>query len=172
MERVARLMERWAGRRGEPAQEVFRWRALGYLHDVLREAPPQELRPLVPREFRDLPPSILHGPAGAELLRKAGVDDREFLEAVTYHTLGHPGLGAMGRCLYAADFLEPGRKLRPRWRAGLRRRMPDALEEVVEEIVAARIAHLLRRRSPIRPETSDFWNALVQRPIPEGGTGP
>jgi len=163
MERVATLMRQWARAQGLPPVDVLRWSAVGYLHDVLREAPPGQLRPMVPPDFRHLPPSVLHGPAGAVALQEEGVDDAEFLHAVAFHTLGHPTFAPMGRALYAADFLEPGRKMRPRWRGALRKRMPHDTAEVLREIVGARIVHLVGRGSPVRTETLGFWNALVQQ---------
>ena len=165
MQRVSQLLRSWAETLELPPHQVVRWAALGYLHDVLREAPPEQLRPLVPPAFRDLPASILHGPAGAVRLREEGVDDPAFLHAVAFHTLGNAQLGPEGRALYAADFLEPGRKLRPRWRAGLRKRMPHEMDPVLMEILGARVKHLVARKSPIRPETLMFWNSLVE----EGG---
>lgn len=162
MERVSKLMRRWAGLRGLPPDDVTRWSAAGYLHDVLREAPPDPLRALVPPAFRALPPSILHGPAAAVRLREEGVDDPELLHAVAFHTLGHRELGDLGRALYAADFLEPGRKLRPRWRSALRKRMPVELDAVVREIVGARLVHLVGRGSTVHPDTLGFWNALAR----------
>jgi len=162
MQRVSDLLRGWALASGCPERDVVRWAALGYLHDVVREAPPEQLRGVVPPAFRDLPGSILHGPAGAVRLREEGVDDPEFLHAVAFHTLGHPDLGPAGRALYAADFLEPGRKLRPRWRAALRKRMPGELDQVLQEILGARLKHLLARKSGIRAETLLFWNSLVE----------
>lgn len=161
MERVSRLLGRWSRELGLPPRDLLRWRAAGYLHDLLREAPPEHLRSLVPPGFRDLPPSILHGPAAAVRLREEGVDDPELLQAVAFHTLGHPDFGLLGRALYAADFLEPGRSFRSRWRGRLRRRAPAGMDEVLVEILAARMTHLLRERSTVRPETLAFWNALV-----------
>lgn len=163
MERVSRLLRRWAGALGLTPYDTTRWAAVGYLHDVLREAPPEQLRPLVPPGFRDLPDSILHGPAAAVRLREEGVDDAELLHAVAFHTLGHPELRTLGRALYAADFLEPGRRLRPRWRSGLRKRVPEELDTVVVEILGARLIHLVGRHSPVRSETVGFWNALAAR---------
>jgi len=83
------------------------------------------------------------------------------LDAITYHTVGHPSLRSLGQALYAADFLEPGRKLRPKFRAALRDRMPGDLEGVMQEILGARIEHLVDRGKGIRPETISFWNELV-----------
>lgn len=160
MERVARLMEEWARESGLPDDQVVRWQAAAYLHDALRDAPPEELRPRVPPELADLPPRCLHGPAAAERLRVDGVADGELLKAVAYHTLGHPDLGGLGRALYAADFLEPGRDLRNEWRAGLRDRLPADLDAVVREVLGARIVHLVEKGSALRPETVGFWNAL------------
>ena len=161
MERVAALLDSWAGSFGHAQEERARWRALGYLHDALRDDDPETLRPRVPPAHAQLPGRLLHGPAAAERLRMEGVTDGEFLIAVSYHTLGHPSLQIMGKALYAADFLEPGRDLLNEWRAGLRDRMPGDLEGVVREVLGARIAHLVERRSTLRPETAAFWNALV-----------
>src|SRR5690606_17933318 len=92
--RVAELLDGWARAEGIPREERRRWRAAGILHAVLREAAPTDLRRDLPPEWRDLPDSLLHGPAGAVRLRDAGVRDAEFLHAIAYHTVGHPRLGA------------------------------------------------------------------------------
>lgn len=160
--RVAALMDAWACRAGLPGPDRRRWRAAGWLHDALRDADPDSLRPLAPSWAEDLPGPMLHGPVAARRLEDDGVRDRSLLDAIAYHTLGHPDLDACGRALYLADFLEPGRTLRPAWRAALRARMPHALDAVLREVAAARIGHALRSRRPIRPETAAFWNALVR----------
>jgi HD superfamily phosphohydrolase YqeK len=84
----------------------------------------------------------LHGPAAAERLREEGVADEELLAAVAYHTIGDPSFGQLGRALYAADFLEPGRTFRAEWRAELRERVPAELDAVVLEVARARVAHV------------------------------
>lgn len=162
MARVAELLERWARALGLSKSDRKRWVAAGYLHDAVKTVPAAELVGVVPRDLRGLPGAILHGPAAAQLLKKDGVEDEELLLAIRYHTLGHPELSDIGRALYAADFLEPGRRIRPRWREGLRARMPAELDEVAREIVRARIHHLLRKDRPVQPETFAFWNAMTQ----------
>lgn len=161
-ERVAALLEDWAEGLGLDATETTRWLAAAWLHDSLKEAPEDELRDLLRGELRDLPEPVLHGPAAAARLRQDGVDDGELLTAIAYHTLGHPDFGPVGRALFAADFLEPGRRQRERWRAGLRARMPEDAERVTRDILEARITYLLHERRPIRPETMAFWNKMAE----------
>lgn len=160
MSRVAALMRQWAEALGLDAAETEEWEAVGYLHDALRDAPPAELREQVPPEFRDLPGPLLHGPAAAERLR--GRISAEVEDAIRYHTTGHPRLTRLGRALYLADFLEPGRDFEQQWRESLAARMPGELDAVLVEVLDARIRHLLDVRKPIRGETTAFWSELVR----------
>lgn len=161
MARVAELLGSWGESLGLDVEERTRWRAAGHLHDALRDADPEALRPRVPPDVRELPGPLLHGPAVAERLRVDGVEDGELLRAVAFHTVGDSGFGRLGRALYAADFLEPGRPYCPDWREKLRGRMPDELDAVVSEILRSRIEHGLERGDPILPRTLAFWNRLV-----------
>ena len=162
MGRVAALMGQWAEARGEPPREVARWRATGFLHDALRDEDHETLRHLVEPPFRALPGKVLHGPGAAARLRKEGVVDEEVLHAIAYHTLGSAGFGVVGYALYAADFLEPGRKMREDWRGELRSRASGELYQVVKEILSARIGYLVENGRPLRPETVEFWNHVSE----------
>lgn len=162
MDRVHRLVGEWAEADPVLGERATILRASAWLHDALRDADQGELRSVVAPGLRELPDPLLHGPAAAARLRDDGVRDRELLRAVTYHTTGHPGLGPGGRALYLADFLESGRDFLPGWRGELRSRMPGEREEVLVEVVRARIAHLLERGKTVRGETLAFWNALVE----------
>lgn len=161
MSRVAALLDEWSATLGLSVADRMRWTAVAWLHDALHDADPEALRPRVPPALSGLPGLLLHGPAAAERLRMDGVRDGDLLRAVAYHTLGHPDFGLLGQALYAADFLEPGRDLLNEWRASLRARMPAERAEVVREILGARIAYLVERRSTLRPETVAFWNSLA-----------
>jgi len=162
MGRVAGLLREWAAERGLPREESARWVAAGWLHDALRDAPPAELRPLIPAGAVAFPDPLLHGPAVAARLRAEGVDDEGLLRAVAYHSVGHPDFDDLGVATFCADFLEPGRGFRPRWRAGLRRRMPEELYGVAREIVAARIRHHLDEARSVHLRTVELWNRLVE----------
>lgn len=157
MGRVAALMREWAIALDLAPADVARWTAAGWLHDVLRDADPAALRTMVPPEYRDLPDKVLHGPAAAERLR--GQADDELLEAVRCHTIGSRRFGALGRALYLADFLEPGRTFSPGWTESLRRRMPGEMEPVLREVVRARVAHV-SGGGTVHPETEAFHASL------------
>jgi HD superfamily phosphohydrolase YqeK len=157
--RVAALMAEWADALALDSDERDRWLVAAWLHDALREADPDELRRTLPAAYADFPGPLLHGPAVAERLGDAL--PAEVADAIRYHTIGHPGLTSLGRALYLADFLEPGRDFLPVWRAELRARMPHDLDAVLVEVLAARIQHLLASRKPIRPETAAFWSRAV-----------
>ena len=162
MARVAALLGKWAEERGEPPREMARWLAVGFLHDALRDEDHETLRGQVDPTFKDLPGKILHGPGVARRLRDEGLEDEEFLHAISYHTLGSAGFGTLGFALFAADFLEPGRQFKEEWRAALRKRAAIDLDEVVREILSARIGYLLDRGRPLHPETLGFWNRLSE----------
>jgi 2-amino-4-hydroxy-6-hydroxymethyldihydropteridine diphosphokinase len=162
MARVASLLAEWAGLRKESPEETSRWVAAGYLHDALRDEDHDVLRGEVAPSFRELPGKVLHGPGVAARLRGEGVRDEELLDAVAYHTLGSPSFETLGMALYAADFLEPGRKFQEDWRKELRLRAAEDLEGVVGEVVSARIRYLVEKGRPLHPRTVGFWNRLAE----------
>ena len=162
MQRVAELMRDWARTRGISDHKIKRWSAVGYLHDALRNEKPKRLRLVVPPRFKKVPGPLLHGPAVAEKLRHLGVKDEKLLLAIQYHTTGSRHLSTIGRALFAADFLEPGRSGKKKWRARRRERVPTELDEVVLEILEHRITKQLEKTRPVRPETMGMWNAMTR----------
>ncbi len=155
---VAELLGRWAGELGLDGRDRQRWMAAGWLHDALRDA---EAGTLV-AEAAHYPPRVRHGPASAARLAAAGVEDRELLEAIHYHSLGRRGMSALGRFLYLADYLEPGRAFDPVERARLAAGLPHDPARALKRVCARRIAHLLERGVALHPETVGFWNELTK----------
>lgn len=159
--RVVALMDEWAVRLGLVEAERRRWRAVAWLHDSLRNAGEAELRGTVGARFRDWPFPLLHGPAAAARLAREGVTDGPLLLAVAFHTLGHPDFDEMAKALYLADYLEPGRAINAARNAALRAVLPEALPTVLLTVAAERVAHSVRSKRLLRPETVAFWNGLV-----------
>ena len=160
MARVAALLQEWGEIRGDGPRDVERWTAVGYLHDVLRDADSDELRAALSGPLDHLPDEVIHGPAAADRLRRGGVTDEPLLNAIAFHTLGSPDFDDIGKALYVADFLEPGRKVQPKWRGRLRDEMPGGLDSVTQAVVGKRVQFLIKKRRPVPPETFGLWNVL------------
>jgi len=149
VERVVGLLREWAGAMGVAAQERERWIRAGWLHDALRDAPLGDL--------------MAHGPAAADRAAQDGERDRGVLDAVRYHTIGYAGWDQVGRMLYLADFLEPGRDFDPDGRRELAARVPLERDAVLREVARRRVDWVLRSGWPLIPDTVAFWNALASR---------
>ena len=162
MARVADLLREWGEIRCDDPLDVERWSAVGYLHDALRDADPHELRGVLSTPLDELPDEVIHGPAAADRLRRAGVTDEPLLTAIAFHSLGSPDFDDIGKALYVADFLEPGRKIQPKWRARLRSEMPGGLDGVAKAVVGKRIQFLVKKGRPVPPETLGLWNVLAK----------
>ena len=162
MGRVSALLREWGEGRGDDPRDVERWAAVGYLHDVLRDADPDELRVVSSVALDHLQDEVVHGPAAADRLRQGGVADEPLLAAIAFHTLGSPSFDDIGKALYVADFLEPGRKLQPKWRARLRDKMPEGLNSVAQAVVGKRVQFLIKKGRPVPTETFGLWNILAK----------
>jgi len=145
---VAALVEDWAEEMKVSQQERRRWLRAVWLHDALKDA--------------KLPRGTAHGPAAADRAAQEGETDRGVLDAVRYHSLGYAGWDDVGKMLFLADFLEPGRPNR-RKRARLARRVPRRRDEVLAEVVAIQIRMHLRAEKQVDPLMLQFWNSLTRR---------
>ena len=137
--RVVVLTERLARHHGASPGPALR-AAQG--HDLLRALPDGEL--LARAEaggLRILPveraqPVLLHGPLGAlELAERFGLRDPVVLDAVRYHTTGHPAFGPEGWAVFVADKVEPNKLAH--WPA-----LQGVLDLATESLEAAALAYL------------------------------
>ena len=145
IERVVALLTGWADAMQVTAKERDRWVRAGWLHDALRDAA--------------LGNQMAHGPAAADRAAADGERDQGVLNAVRYHTIGSPDWDDVGRMLYLADFLEPGRTEKDR--AALAQRVPRERDAILKEVARRRIEWVVRSGWPLLPETVAFWNQLA-----------
>jgi 2-amino-4-hydroxy-6-hydroxymethyldihydropteridine diphosphokinase len=159
IERVTALLDDWARAMALSVGEAATWHDAGRLHDALRDAPEDRLR-----ELAGDPPGyaveMLHGPAAAACLAADGETRAELLEAVRHHTVGSPDWGRLGRALYMADYLEPGRKFSRADRAYLAAQVPHDFDATYRQVVRARLEWSLREGMRLFPETVALWNAV------------
>ena len=147
VERVAALLSAWAMAMQTSEAERTRWLRAAWLHDALRDAPAGD--------------ELAHGPMAAERAAHDGETDQGVLDAVRYHSLGYAALDGVGRMLYLADYLEPGRPFDQELRRSLAARVPEERDAVLKQVAARRIERVIESRWPLVRETVDFWNSLV-----------
>jgi hypothetical protein len=132
-----------------------------WLHDALRDARPEELERWAPTAPG--PATIRHGPASAARAKAEGETDRGVLDAVRYHSMGLAEWDMVGRVLYCADYLEPGRPHAGEERAALAARFPRDPGGVLREVARARIGRTVASGWPLPDPTVRFWNSLLPR---------
>ena len=159
IERVATLVSSWADTlQLDPAQRG-RWERAAWLHDALRDAPHEQL--IVYPDDRGWPAKLWHGSAAARRAEEEGEADQGVVNAVRYHSLGHAGWDEVGRALYCADYLEPGRRFDREDRAALAIGFPRDPGAVLRAVASRRIGRALEGGYPILMPTWQFWNSLV-----------
>lgn len=156
--RVTDLLDRWAVQLRLDADEAQAWHDVGRFHDALRDAPEAELRRLA--AGHDLPLEVLHGPAAATHLESIGETRGGVLNAVRWHTMGSAGWDRVGRALYMADFLEPGRNFMRADRAFLAEHLPHDFDGVFRQVVRMRLEWTLREGKALFPEAVGLWNSI------------
>lgn len=111
---------------------------------------------------------LLHAPVGAVLLCfEAGLKDYQILRAVADHTTGHEKMTLLGKVIYLADLVEPGRdydgvgKLRHIAFKGLDAVLLAAVDQTIESVI--------RRGLLLHPRSVQFRNSLLAGPGRNGG---
>ena len=131
-------------------------------HDLLRAVPPHELlrraeeRGLAILDVERARPVILHGPLGAlELSERFGVSDSGVLEAIRWHTTGHPSYPDWAWAMFVADKVEPAKAAR--WpalhgvEATARRAAPGALRAAASRYLRLSLERQRERGEPTHP---------------------
>ena len=151
IERVVGLLKSWAEQMRVPETERDRWLRAGWLHDALRDA--------------QLGDPLAHGPAAADRAAADGEQDLGVLAAIRHHTTGSAEWDEVGRMLYLADFLEPGRGSAASGsdRPQLAERVPKERDAVLREVARRRLEWVVRSGWPLSQQTVEFWNQLVGR---------
>ena len=101
-------------------EDIYQASLAGLLHDCVKYMSDEKLlekciKYQIPvRDVEERNPYLLHAKLGAYYAQKKyGVSDTNVLSAITWHTTGKPDMNTLEKILFAADYLEPGRKMIP-----------------------------------------------------------
>ena len=113
-------------------------------------------------------PILLHGPVVSLWARRLGMEP-DVVEAMCWHTTAAPGLKALGRIIFIADGVEPGRRYAEA--AALRDLARRDLAQAYDAVLLATVRYLGERGLAVHPRTQ---GALAERalrwtdPAPDG----
>ncbi|WP_042345772.1 bis(5'-nucleosyl)-tetraphosphatase (symmetrical) YqeK [Bacillus massiliigorillae] len=143
----------------------------GIFHDYAKFRPKEEMRQIIveqqmAKELLSFHHELWHAPVGAYLVQKeAGIQDKEVLSAILYHTTGRAQMTKLEKIVFLADYIEPGRKF-----PGVDDVRQIAKKDLDEAVVAAlrnTINFLMSKNATIYPDTVYAYNDLVQKKILE-----
>lgn len=137
-------------------------------HDVCRAVPSGDLLRMstemdvnvseVERDF----PLLLHGPVGAELLRREeDLIDRGLYEAVRWHSTAHPSLDPLGKLVFLADKLEPQKAAVYPYQTRLHDMARESLDLALLEFLTREMTTRLERGETVHLASVDARNSLV-----------
>ncbi len=106
---------------------------------------------------------VMHSITGAYYLKEHyAIEDKQILNAITYHTLGHPQMDDVAKVVYIADYIEPNRK-----QSGvdkLRKMVGESsLDQIVYEIVKNEKEYLTTVNKKMHPDTIALYEKLQQK---------
>lgn len=135
----------------------------GLLHDCAKCIPNEEKLALCKKyqipvsKAEEHSPSLLHAKLGAYYAKNTyGIEDEEILHAIQVHTTGEPGMNALDKIIYIADYIEPNRDQAPNL-SSIRKTAFQSLDEAMKEILSDTLKYLEEKGGEIDPLTAKTY---------------
>lgn len=142
----------------------------GMLHDCAKCLSGKKLISICKKKALDIseiernnPAALLHAKAGSVLAHeKYGINDKDILNSIKYHTTGRPNMSKLEKILYIADYIEPGRKHASNLKQ-IRHMAYQDLDKTLLKILEDTLAYLASADGQIDPmtrETYEYYKKL------------
>ncbi len=138
----------------------------GLLHDITKEADRAEHFALFEESGMELSelercnPKLWHAMSGAAYMKqKLNIDDKEILDAVRYHTTARANMTLLEKVIYIADFISADRVYDDV--DVVRELAQKSLDETMRYTQVYSINDLMKKQSPIHPDSVACYNELV-----------
>ena len=106
---------------------------------------------------------LLHGPVGAELLRReCGIEDVEILEAVRWHSTFNWGLGPVAKIAFLADKLDPSKAARYPFLDRIDCLAKENLDAAILAFLQEELASMVSTGKLIHPASVEGRNELLE----------
>lgn len=137
----------------------------GLLHDCARDLKPRKAAYFIKKyrvKFDPVSkkiPALWHSFLGEFVAKEEfGVNDREILEAIKYHTAGNAAMGQVAKAVYIADYSEINRKYHSSEKIRAKIKTKISLDELVRLVLKDKIAYLIEEGKLIHKDSVDMWN--------------
>ena len=138
----------------------------GLLHDVMKNASPEEQLGVLSEAGIELMPverenkKLWHAIAGAAYVKFVmGIDDRDIIRAVRYHTTGRAGMSLVERIVYLADYISADRNYNGV--EDMRRLCRSDSDEAILYALTFGIPDLVSKGRVIHPDSIDLYNEVI-----------
>lgn len=140
----------------------------GLLHDVMKNASEQEQMAVLLDSGIELTPvelankKLWHAVAGAAYVRNVmGIDDREIILAVRYHTTGRADMTLLEKIVYLADYISAERDFNGV--ETMRKMCSTSMESGMEFALVFGIPDLVSKGKVIHPDSIDLYNEIIMK---------
>ena len=145
----------------------------GLLHDCAKYMSDGEMQKecgknrITVSEAEKRQPSLLQSKLGAcYARRKYGVDDRDIVEAIRWHTTGKPEMNTLEKIIFIADYIEPNRKMLPGMEQ-IRKASFEDLDLAMYLILKNTIAYLKETQDEDKIDTNsmqayEYYKAVIK----------
>ena len=137
-------------------------------HDICRAVPNGDLLSMSAEFGMDVSeveqdfPVLLHGPVGAELLRREeDLTDSDLYEAVHWHSTAHATLAPLGKLIFLADKLDPQKITAYPFLPELRRMALKDLDRAVLLFLSKETEAMAAKGWMIHPKVTETRNHLL-----------
>lgn len=160
---VANSAKELAEQYGADAQKAY---TAGLLHDIMKNASPEEQLSVLSEAGIEISPveyankKLWHAISGAAFVNTVmGIDDREILRAVRFHTTGRAGMSTLEKAVYLGDYISAERNYNGV--EDMRRLCAVSMEDAILYALSYGIPDLVGRGVVIHPDSIDLYNETV-----------
>lgn len=112
--------------------------------------------------FEQEHPYLLHGKIGAHIAKeKFHINDKDVLQAITWHTTGRPDMSLLEKIIFIADYIEPMRRPIPELNV-IRRLAFEDIDKAMEKILCNTLKFLESKGSPFDAMTQKTYDSYVK----------
>ncbi|MCR5501639.1 MAG: bis(5'-nucleosyl)-tetraphosphatase (symmetrical) YqeK [Lachnospiraceae bacterium] len=147
----------------------------GLLHDSAKHLKDEKLLAIAEKyhlpvsESERREPYLLHGKVGALIAKKTfGIEDKDILNAITYHTTGRPGMSKLEKIIFIADYIEPNRDKAENL-PKIRKMAFEDLDLTLLKISEDTLSYLRSRKDRIDPMTEKTYEYYLKECVFNGG---